>query len=171
MTVIRILQQTSSESRACKIESWLLQISRASTEISRGKGAGNPFPVHPDACRRSSFASFPGTFVPLGRTRTVSGRISLTRIASFRRLFASNENVVRFLAALAVYLHRNPQAQRAARQGGPSGPGLVLSVGRANSRSNGDAVQPGRIARRIGIGEYDLVCSGIQVYRNHGRHR
>jgi hypothetical protein len=32
--------------------------------------------------------------------------------------------------------------KRAARQGGPSGPRLVPSVGRTNLRSNGDAVQP-----------------------------
>ena len=51
----------------------------------------------------------------------------------------------------------------------PSGLGLVL--GRTDHRSNGDAVQPRRIATRIGIGDHDLVCSGIQLYRNQGRHR
>jgi len=46
-----------------------------------------------------------------------------------------------------------------------------LVAGSTNSRSNRDAVQPRRKARRIGIGEYDPVCSRIQVYRNHDRHR
>ena len=64
-----------------------------------------------------------------------------------------------------------PNPGGAARQGGPPGFGLVLLVGRANSRSDGDAVQPRRIARRIGIGDHDLVCSGIQLHRNHDRHR
>jgi hypothetical protein len=44
-------------------------------------------------------------------------------------------------------------------------------VGGANNRSNGDTVQPRRKAASIGIGDHDLVCSGIQLYRKQDRHR
>src|SRR5882762_9340793 len=44
-------------------------------------------------------------------------------------------------------------------------------VGRANHWSNGDAVQPRRKAASIGIGDHDLVGSGIQLYWKQDRHR
>jgi hypothetical protein len=44
-------------------------------------------------------------------------------------------------------------------------------LSRRYSGSNGDAVQPGRIARGIGISDHDPVCSGIQLYWNHDGHR
>src|SRR5260221_10882735 len=68
----------------------------------------------------------------------------------------------------------NPNVFRKAQRGRSTRRPLRVSdlvVGRTNSRSDGDGVQPGRIARGVGISDHDLVCSGIQLYWNHDRHR